>query len=233
MTKIDMKKEDRCFYSGRKGRFDIVSVPEMNFLQIDGIGDPKRSKAFSRAVAALFALSYNIKFHSKLELGRDYAVMPLEALWSAEGQAVFARQSVGEWRWTAMIRQPDWIETSVFNTVLDLTIGKVNRKRDAATDEATLGRVRLGRWCEGLSIQTLHLGSFEAEAPVVQDMHERAIPQADSRPQGRHHEVYLSDLRRTSSDRLRTLLRQPIVSAQSATATKHDENEVSAGEALA
>lgn len=233
MTKIDMKKEDRCFYSGRKGRFDIVSVPEMNFLQIDGIGDPNRSKAFSRAVAALFALSYNIKFHSKLELGRDYAVMPLEALWSAEGQAVFARQSVGEWQWTAMIRQPDWIEASVFNTVLDLTIGKVNRKRDAATDEATLGRVRLGRWREGLSIQTLHLGSFEAEAPVVQDMHERAIPQADARPQGRHHEVYLSDLRRTSSDRLRTLLRQPIVSAQSATAAKHDENEVSAGEALA
>lgn len=233
MTKIDMKKEDRCFYSGRKGRFDIVSLPEMNFLKIDGMGDPNRSKSFSRAVAALFALSYNTKFHSKLELKRDYAVMPLEALWWAEDHSVFERQERSEWQWTAMIRQPDWIDEALFDEIRDLTIGKINRKRDAATDETALRNVRLERWCEGLCIQTLHRGSFASEGPVIRDMHDRAMPEAGARARGKHHEVYLSDLRRTSSDRLRTLLRQPIESTQFGIVPEGKDDQVDVGEELA
>ncbi|WP_412545969.1 GyrI-like domain-containing protein [Maricaulis sp. MIT060901] len=233
MTKIDMKKEDRCFYSGRKGRFDIVTVPEMNFLQIDGKGDPNASKAFSSAVAALFALSYNIKFHSKLELQRDYAVMPLEALWWAEDEAVFQRREKDEWLWTAMIRQPDWIELALLDSVLEATVAKINRKREAATDEGTLRRVRLARWSEGECVQTLHLGSFDSEGPVLEEMHGSFIPKAGASMRGKHHEIYLSDLRRTPSDRLRTILRQPVELSQGGISAQRECDQVDVNEELA
>ena len=233
MTKIDMKKEDRCFYSGRKGRFDIVTVPEMNFLQLDGKGDPNTSKAFSSAVAALFALSYNIKFHSKLELVRDYAVMPLEALWWAEDEAVFQRREKDEWLWTAMIRQPDWIDQTLMDNVLEATVDKINRKREAATDEATLRRVRLARWSEGKCVQTLHLGSFDSEGPVLEEMHGNFIPKTGCSMRGKHHEIYLSDLRRTPSDRLRTILRQPVTLAQGRISAQRESNQLDVNEELA
>lgn len=233
MTKIDMKKEDRCCYSGRKGRFDLVSVPEMNFLQIDGKGDPNTSKAFSSAVASLFALSYNLKFYSKLKRERDYAVMPLEALWWAADEAVFQRLEKDEWLWTAMIRQPDWIDQELLDIVLEETVEKINRKREAATDEQTLRKVRLARWSEGDCVQTLHLGSFDAEGPVLAEMHDTFIPGLGGRMRGKHHEIYLSDLRRTPSDRLRTILRQPVELPQGGIFAQRKRDQVDVDEELA
>ena len=226
MTKIDMKKQDRWLYSGRRGSFDRVRVPEMNFLALEGRGDPNTSRAFARGVGALFALSYNVKFASKLELGKDYAVMPLEALWWSDDPSVFVRRHKDEWNWQAMIRQPDWVESSMIDEVMESTVTKINRKREAATDEATLRSLRLISWEEGDAVQTLHLGSFDAEGPVIEELHSRAIPELGASRTGKHHEIYLSDLRRTPSDRLRTILRQPVALAQGGIVPQGEGDEI-------
>ncbi len=108
MPKIDFKKDFKQLYSPSSKKFEIVDVPPMQFLMIDGHGDPNTAPEYQEAVEALYGVAYKLKFMSKKELDRDYVVPPLEGLWWAENMAFFtSRLDKNQWDWTMMIMQPD------------------------------------------------------------------------------------------------------------------------------
>ena len=190
-------------YRATRGAFRLVEVPARRYLMIDGHGDPNTSRDYADAIAALFPLAYTLKSAVRRETGEDYVVMPLEALWWGEDVSVFTtRRDKDLWRWTAMILVPDAVTPDLLGAAVFASAAK---KRLARLDE-----VRLDVLTEGSCLQTLHVGSYDDEAAVLADLHEREIPERGLRPTGRHHEIYLSDARRVTPDRLRTILRQPV-----------------------
>ncbi len=209
MLKTDFKKQDKALYSGKVGRFDVIDVPEMNFQMIDGIGDPNTAPAYGRAVAALYGLSYGVKFYGKPR-GVDHVVPPLEGLWWADDMGSFTSRDKDSWKWRMMIRQPDWVGVEDLAAVQESVIAKTAKKKDAPTDEETLRAVRLERFHEGLAVQVLHIGPYDAEGPVLEEMHKRFIPDNGFVARGLHHEVYLGDPRKVAPDKLKTILRQPV-----------------------
>ena len=209
MQKLDFKKQDKALYTAKAGSFALIDVPEMAFLMIDGAGDPNSDPAYARAVGALYALSYGLKFHGKAR-GLDHVVPPLEGLWWANDMASFETGDKAQWKWRMMIRQPDWVNAAELAAVLEATQAKMVKKKDAPTDAATLGNVRLERFAEGLSVQTLHLGPYDEEAPLLRELHESYLPQQGLHPHGLHHEIYLNDPSRVAPEKLRTILRQPV-----------------------
>lgn len=201
MDRVDLKAERRDLYAPPRGRFVEVVVPPMTFLAVDGRGDPETSEDYRHAVHALFTASYAVKALARRELGRDHVVAPLEGLWSASDWSVFARGARHEWSWTMVVRQPDWV-------VDDL----LDRAREGLRDRPlpALPLLRTLVLHEGLSVQVLHVGSYDDEAPVLRALHREHLPEHGLRPTGAHHEIYLSDPRRTAPARLRTVLRQPV-----------------------
>ncbi len=190
-------------YAAKVGELRFVDVPDMQYLCVDGHGDPNTSALFGEATAALYPLAYALKFASKRELGRDYVVPPLEGLWWADDMAAFTTQrDKNRWHWTLMIMTPDWIDQGM----LAAAIETVTRKGAPAR----LGEVRLETLSEGRCVQTLHVGSFDDEAEVLALMHDEFIPSHGLRMTGRHHEIYLSDARRVPPEKRRTILRQPV-----------------------
>ena len=208
MTKLDFKKRDKALYSGKPGRWDRLSVPVMTYAMIDGQGDPEGS-AYGRAVAALYPLAYGVKalFRAK---GADFAVPPLESLWSAQDPAAFVAGDRAAWQWTAMIRLPDDTGADLFGAARETALRKLARKKDAATDADTLSAIRLDHLDEGDCLQTLHVGRYADETPVLADLHDRLMPKLGLTFAGAHHEIYLSDPRRAAPDKLKTILRQPV-----------------------
>ena len=207
-TKTDFKRSLDA-YQARAGRFRIVEVPALQYLMIDGRGDPNTSSAFADAVTALYPLAYKLKFASKRDLGRDYVVMPLEGQWWAEDRDCFttAREK-SRWDWTLMIMVPDWIDRHMFDAAVEQA-GAKNRP-------ARLGDIRMEWLSEGRCVQTLHVGSFDDEAEVLARMHDEFIPGNGLRMVGKHHEIYLSDFRRVAPEKVRTILRQPVSTAAAA-----------------
>ncbi|MEV4689268.1 GyrI-like domain-containing protein [Microbacterium sp. LWH3-1.2] len=205
MNKLDLKKSIGA-YAAPRGSFEIVEVPPMRYLMIDGHGDPNTSQAYGHAVAAVFSVAYKLKFLSKGELGRDYVVMPLEGLWWSDDMSAFtSERDKSRWSWTMMSLVPEWLDARHFE-----------RARDAAAAKGgppALDRLRLAELAEGRCVQTLHVGSYDDEAPVLAEMHERFIPEAGLRMRGLHHEIYLADPRRSAPEKLRTILRQPVETA--------------------
>lgn len=199
--KTDFRKSISS-YKARRGRFDIVEIPSLKYLMIDGSGDPNTSVDYKNAIEALYPLAYKLKFASKT-LGRDYVVMPLESLWWSDNMTSFTtKRNKSEWHWTAMIMQPDWITEEMLNTVKETIVPK---DRPLAID-----KVRLATLSEGLCVQTLHVGSFEDETPVLKAMHEDFIPDNHLKMVKKHHEIYFSDFRKTEASKLKTILRQPV-----------------------
>ena len=200
--KDDVKKSHDA-YQARRGEFRVLDVPPMQYLMVDGHGDPNTAPEYADALAALYPVAYKLKFASKRDLARDYVVPPLEALWWADDMRVFtSARDKSRWSWTAMIMTPDWITSAMFAAAVDLVAAK-----DAP---AALGAVRLETLEEGRCVQTLHVGPYDAEAEVLAELHDRFIPSAGLRMTGRHHEIYLSDPRRVAPEKLRTILRQPV-----------------------
>jgi hypothetical protein len=201
MTKIDFKKTLKHLYNPPK-RFITVDVPEMQFLMVDGHGDPNTTQDYKNAVEALYAVAYKIKFLSKKGLEKDYTVPPLEGLWWAEDMETFITREKSQWDWTMMIMTPDWISAEFF-----VDACKQVRK---TKDPGALDKVRLERYHEGLSVQIMHIGSYDDEGPVLSQMHSDFIPNNGYVENGKHHEIYLSDPRRVAPEKLKTVLRQPI-----------------------
>ncbi|MEV4629902.1 GyrI-like domain-containing protein [Micromonospora sp. NPDC049523] len=206
-NKIDFKTEIDA-YRARRGRFSVVDVPDLQYLMIDGHGDPNTGRAFTDAAEALYPLAYRVKFASKRNLGRDYVVMPLEGLWWADDMDAFtASRDKSRWDWTLMIMVPDWIDQEMFADAA----GQLAKDRPRRLHE-----VRLGWLSEGRCVQTLHVGSYDDEADVLARMHHEFIPDNGLRLVGKHHEIYLSDSRKVAPQRLRTILRQPVGASVSA-----------------
>lgn len=204
---IDPKKTLDA-YRAKKGEFRILEVPSMQYLMIDGAGDPNTAPAYSDAVTALFPLAYTLKFESRKNLGIDTVVMPLEGLWHAPDMEAFtSRRDKSAWLWTLMILVPDHVTPDMFADAVDAVERKAAKKRQ---ENPSLRAVRLEALDEGTCVQTLHVGSYDDEAPVLDEMHHRFIPDNGLRMTGLHHEVYLSDVRRVAPSTLRTILRQPV-----------------------
>lgn len=204
--KVDLKKELDS-YRARHGEFRVLDVPPAQYLMIDGHGDPNTAQEYAEALTALYPVAYKLKFASKVELDRDYVVMPLEALWWAPDMGAFTTaRDKSAWNWTAMMLVPDWITTDRY----EAAVAEVAR-----TDPpASLDKVRLETLREGRCVQTLHVGSYDDETPVLAEMHHEFIPRAGLKMVGRHHEIYLSDPRRVQPSTLRTILRQPVGPAE-------------------
>jgi hypothetical protein len=183
---------------------ELVQVPELAFLMIDGHGDPNTSTEYREAIQALYALSYTLKFSLKKELGLAYRVGPLEGLWWADDMTLFEIGRKADWRWTAMIAQPGAVTHEWF----ELTRDEVQHKKPLRG----LERVRLERFEEGLAAQVLYLGPYSDEGPTIERLH-RFIHELGYRFDGRHqkhHEIYLGDPRRSAPEKLRTIIRQPV-----------------------
>ena len=207
MVAIDPKKTLDA-YRAKRGEFRIVEVPPMRYLMIDGAGDPNTSPAYRDAVSALFPVAYALKFASRSELGVDTVVMPLEGLWHAPDMESFtSRRDKSAWMWTSMIMVGDHITASMFAHAVESVAQKAAKKKEPIP---ALDAVRLETLEEGTCVQTLHVGPFDDEGPVLDDLHHRFIPENGLQMRGRHHEIYLSDLRRTDPAKLRTILRQPV-----------------------
>lgn len=202
MDKIDLKKTLPS-YRARHGEFDVIEVPPRAYLMINGHGDPNTSPEFTSAVESLYPLAYALKFFSKRELGRDYIVPPLEGLWWAADMSAFTTaRDKSAWDFTLMLLVPDWLDRPQVEEVAEA----VERK----SAPPRLRDVRFETLDEGTCVQTLHIGPFDAEAEVLARLHDEVIPDAGLMMTGKHHEIYLSDFRRTAPERLRTILRQPV-----------------------
>lgn len=199
--KYDVKRAQRELYAPSARDFALVEVPPMRYLAIDGHGDPNSAKDYADAVTALFSTAYALKFRSKRELGRDLVVAPLEGLWRADDPEVFVTRDKSAWSWTMLISQPDWISEE--------HVGEAIAANTKAPRPA-LDRLRLERIDEGMAVQILHIGPYDAEAPTLERLHDEWMPAHGLTFNGDHHEVYLSDRRRTAPEKLRTVLRQPV-----------------------
>lgn len=202
MEKIDYKKQLKAFYHPAANQVTLVDIPPMQFLKVDGSGDPNTSHAFQQATEALFSLSYTLKFMVKQgPLALDYGVMPLEGLWWADDMELFSLDDKAGWKWTLMILQPEFISCEMVPQALEKTAKK--------NENSMLSALRLESYDEGKAAQIMHIGPFSAEGPTVAKLHAYIDSQGYQR-RGLHHEIYLSDIRRAAPDKWKTVIRQPI-----------------------
>jgi len=203
--KIDLKKQYRELYSASPEKVALVNVPEQKILSIDGKGDPNTSPAFQQGVEALFPVAFKTKFLSKKELGLDYVVMPLEGLWWADEMTDFTTSDRDNWQWKIFIVQPDFITSRM----IEAARAEVKQKKNPPA----LEKFSFETLHEGTSVQILHIGPYAEEGPTIDRLHAFARENNfsfDGRIQ-KHHEIYLSDMRRTAPEKLRTILRQPVI----------------------
>lgn len=201
MEKIDFKKSLPDLYRPPADRFVSVDVPAMQFVKVDGRGDPNTAPAYKRAIEWLYAVSYAMKFAAKAAKGTDYVVPPLEGLWWADDPADFVARRKERWCWTMMIMAPEFIDRPLFEAAVE----KAKKKLGAPPDS-----LRFERLEEGTALQILHVGSYDDEGPILARLHDEEMPSQGLAFAGPHHEIYLSDARKTESAKLRTILRQPV-----------------------
>jgi len=204
VEKSDLRKQLAPLYKASAKEPVLVTVPAMNFLMVDGRGDPNTAPEFQQAIDALYGLSYTLKFAYKKREGIDYRVMGLEGLWWSEGEdpgEAFRKGDKSRWQWTLMIAQPDFVTPAALDEAREELLAR--RPSPAAR------HVRLERYQEGLAAQVLHVGPYDQERPTIERLHaffrERGCERA-----GKHHEIYMSDPRRCAPERLKTILRQPV-----------------------
>lgn len=199
MSKIDLKKGLKHLYNPSAKVVSAVDVPVMNFLMVDGEGDPNSSQQYVEAVQALYVLAYALKFKVK-KTGVDYAVMPLEGLWWTDDMSQFSVRNKEIWKWTMMIAQPDYVTDKLFVEALD----EVERKKGLPA----LSRVRLEAYHEGPAAQMMHIGPYSEEEPTVAKIHAFII-ESGYKLWGKHHEIYLKDPQKSAPATLQTVVRQP------------------------
>lgn len=203
MKKIDFKKELEGIYKVAANKIEVVTVPKLNYLMIDGFGDPNNSQLFQSAIEALYSLSYTIKFIIKKgDRQIDYGVMPLEGLWWSDNMANFSMENKADWKWTLMIMQPEFVTASIVSMAKE----QAGKKKDMPM----LNDIRLETMDEGLCAQILHTGPYSAAPPTIARLH-AFIKDNNYNFNGKHREIYLNDMRRTAPEKLKTIIRQPII----------------------
>lgn len=203
MEKIDLKKQLSEYYSVPKNKIVVTEVPSFNYIMIDGQGNPNDSQQFQDAVSALFSLSYTIKFMIKKGAQQvDYGVMPLEGLWWADDMSTFSVERKDDWKWTLMIMQPDMVTKAIY----DEAFAALSKKKDLPS----LPLLRFEAMADGLAAQILHIGPFSEEGPTIARLH-AFIKENGYQLTGKHREIYLSDMRKTAPEKLKTIIRQQVI----------------------
>lgn len=201
VQKMDLKKELKHLYQPSKKDVVQVDVPTLRYLMVDGEGNPNTSQAYAEAVEALFSVSYTAKFMVKKGAqGIDYAVMPLEGLWWADDMSAFVAGDKSQWKWTMMIMQPHFVA----DDVIEAAMSEVKRKKGLPG----VDKLRLEAFSEGRCAQVLHIGPFSEEGPTIERLH-HFIDERTGRA-GKHHEIYLSDIRRADPAKWKTVIRHPM-----------------------
>ena len=204
MEKVNFKKTLRNIYLPSQKDFTIVNVPEMNFLTIIGKGNPNNSEEFQKAVEALYAVSYAIKMSPKkgdTPKGYfEYVVPPLEGLWWISGKE-FNLNEKDKFEWKIMIMQPEFVNNEIVKSAIELS--------KKSKDNSSIAKIKFESYEEGLSVQIMHVGSYDAEKETIIKMKE-FIKNRNLKENGLHHEIYLSDPKKISPDALKTVLRQPV-----------------------
>ncbi len=200
MAKLDLKQARKELFTAPRGEFARIVVPRLLHLMVDGHGDPNTSPDYPRAVEALYSTSYALKFACKAQ-GRDFVVSPLEGLWSAADPSSFVARRKHEWDWTMLIMVPDFIDDASFEAARAKAQAKLGELAES---------LRLEALEEGLCLQALHIGSYDNEGPLLARLHNEVMPAGGYAFAGRHHEIYLSDPRKTAPSKLKTILRQPV-----------------------
>ncbi len=203
MEKVDIKRKLKHLYNPSAKEICFVDVHQMNFVMIDGSGNPNKTKEYQEAIEALYSISYTIKFAVKKDQGIDYGVMPLEGLWWADDMSLFTTNK-DIWKWTAMIMQPEYVTRTLFG----IALRDVEKKKNVPA----LSRAKFQSFHEGRSAQKMYFGPYSAEGSTIEMIHKFIKEQGyafDGLLQ-KHHEIYLSDPRRTAPDKLKTIIRQPV-----------------------
>ena len=199
MSKLDLSKElKECYRAKRKP--DTVYVPDGKFLSILGKGDPN-GEEYQEAIGALYSWAYTLKFHYK-GLDKDFKVMPLEGLWWIEDGTFDMNDPAPreDWRWRAFIRVPDFVTEDVMQDL----VPELSDKKGAKVLE-----VSLWNFHEGISAHIMHIGPYSEEAPIINVLHQW-VEEKGYRLRGHHHEIYLSDPRRSKPENLKTIIRHPL-----------------------
>ena len=205
---FDYKKEYKEFYLPPKTP-GIVTVPAMNFLAVRGRGDPnEEGGAYKQALELLYGVAFTIKMSRlgkhRLEGYFNYVVPPLEGLWWQEGTQGVDDSRKAEFRWISLIRLPEFVTKEVFDWAV---------REAAEKKQRDFSQVEFFPWEEGLCVQCMHMGPYDDEPATVAAMEGYAREQGYGLDfsQGRfHHEIYLSDVRRTKPEKLKTVIRQPV-----------------------
>ncbi len=201
MEKINYKKKLQHLYKPSAKEVEIVEVPQMNFLMIDGDGGPNHP-TFQNAIEVLFPLSYTLKFMiKKSDIGIDYSVLPLEGLWWADDMSSFIKDKKDDWKWTLMIMQPELVKKEMVVKAIE----EVRKKKNPVA----LPLVRFESFSEREVAQIMHIGPFSEEGPTVEKVH-TFIENSSKQLSGKHHEIYLSDIRRAAPEKWKTIIRQPM-----------------------
>ncbi len=219
-AKFDYKKEYKDLYLPKQKPM-LIDVPAMNFIMVDGVGDPNQSAVFKEAMEILYGLSYAVKM-SKMS-GRqptgyfEYVVPPSEGLWWLEGDNFDGKQLMdkSKFQWTLMIRQPEFVTDEVFHWAVE----ELKKKKP----DLNVSKVRFESMTEGVCVQMMHIGPYETEPASIAQMEQfildkgyvNAISDVLSSGQvRRHHEIYLGDPRKTAPESLKTVLRHPVKKAR-------------------
>jgi hypothetical protein len=201
MDKIDLKKELKKLYNPSAKEVSVVDVPAMNFLLVNGEGAPTLTQ-YSEAIEALFSVAYTLKFPVKKSKGIDYAVMPLEGLWWVDDMTKFSADRKEEWKWTAMIMQPEYVTADDVKVAVE----QVKKKKNLTA----LSKVRFESFKEGPAAQIMYFGPFSAEGPTIVKIH-AYIQNSGHTLSGKHHEIYLNNPATTAPEKLKTIIRQPMM----------------------
>jgi len=213
MKTLDLKKQLKYLYQPSAKKIEAVQVPNLQFAMIDGAiekgSEPGKSPSFAEATQALYSISYTLKFALKKRKTNpvDYPVMALEGLWGVE-DGKFDITIKDNWFYTLMIMQPDVITQEVFEEARE----EVRKKKG---DSDALNKARLADFEEGLCVQTMHIGPYATEPATLDRMQEfmaaNGLKDAVGPIGGRHHEIYMSDPRKAAPDKMKTVLRHPVV----------------------
>lgn len=210
MDKLDYKKEYRDLYQPTT-KPSVIDVPEMIFIAVDGKGDPNTCDEYKEALELLYGLSFAIKM-SKMNGTQpegyfEYVVPPLEGLWSVEGEDFDGTNITDKsrFKWRSLIRQPEFVTEAVFEAAKAAL-----KKKKPHLD---VGRARLIKLAEGLCVQIMHRGCYDSEPASIEKMRKLAAENGYREDfNGRyHHEIYLSDPRKCAPEKLRTVIRHPII----------------------
>lgn len=199
---IDLWKEHQAVYSPRSGTPELVRAPALKYLMVDGTGDPNTAGGFQAGIGALYGIAYTLKFTLRKEKGVDFRVMPLSGLYHSDNPSAFLKGPKRNWRWTIMIPVPSVVTAAAVKKAK----AEVRSKRG---DSPSLEAVRLETLREGRCVQLLHVGPYEAEPPNIEKIH-RFIEEKGLSFSGSHHEIYLSDPRRSKPEKMKTIIRQPV-----------------------